>query len=161
MIDLLKVRTSRHEDLIGKAKSFDRKRSSFTTDCGRRTATLKNIFACVESQNSVLLLTDYGIWGSSEYREIYRRLRKSQGLPQNYWENPTEVFTKPSDDEWKYLMACTIYAALAIWGATVYFEKDDFLIYFGHDEDITAWFGPKAKREVKEEVAGIIKAAGK
>lgn len=82
---------------------------------------------------SLLLITEWGIWASSENWHLYYKLRQSYGDTRLLQEAPGHLFLGHETDD---LASFLQLAMLNGWGGYVLTQADYLNVFFSHDEYI-------------------------
>jgi hypothetical protein len=122
-------------------------RLSFAQNQFRYLQVAKFCAAIMPTGNISLLITDYGIFPSSENRFLYNRLRISYGNYEDLSETPLHVFEEIERAE---ILTYAQIAFINIWGGICFshetlffqFSHDEFVDFFVNDADIDK-FGQK------------------
>jgi hypothetical protein len=80
---------------------------------------------------TLLWITEWGIWPSSENLHLYYKLRQSYGEPRLLQEAPGHLFL---DYETEDLASFLQLAMLNGWGGYILTEANHMNVFFSHDE---------------------------
>jgi hypothetical protein len=104
-------------------------------DSGRKTALSKLIASFFDTDDEALLwINEFGIWESSEDRNLFDRFRRSLGEDSPLHEKPGHIFRSSELSDVSSLLAMVLYF---IWGAVLYSPAKGLLVKISHDEFIT------------------------
>lgn len=107
-------------------------------DTGKRTALARLLAeVAANGSESLLWITGYGIWPSSEIMDLFDGYRKSIGESRSIHEAPFHIFSSQDLKQLECILAVTLYF---LWDALVLNHLQGVLIEISHDEiiDISA-----------------------
>lgn len=98
-----------------------------------KTHQLARLFASCLSHHSqtMLWITEFGVWASSENNHLYYRLRRSYEDFRAIYEAPGHLFLKHEQED---LITFTQLAILSGWGGYIFGLKSENFLAFSHDE---------------------------
>jgi hypothetical protein len=100
-------------------------------------------------QPTLLWITEWGIWGSSENWHLYYKLRQTYGDMRLLHESPGHLFLEYESED---LASFVQIAMLNGWGGYIlthanytnaFFSHDEYIDFFGNLADVRAEFGPR------------------
>jgi hypothetical protein len=107
---------------------------SISPDSGRKTALSKLITSFFDTDDEALLwINEFGIWPSSEDRNLFAGFRRSLGENSPLHEKPGHIFRSSELKDVSSLLAMVLYF---VWGAILYSPAKGLIIEISHDEVI-------------------------
>jgi len=104
-------------------------------DSGRKTALARLLASLVNGDSkSLFWITGYGIWPSSENRELFRGYRQSLGELRSLGEAPCHFFEKPDLAQIECLILMALYF---VWDAIIIEGSGNQVFKLSHDEIMT------------------------
>lgn len=102
-------------------------------DAGKRTALARTLSALASQTDSsgMLWITGYGIWPSSENRELFYVLRRSLGESRLLNDVPCHLFDQSDTVGLECLLDLVLYF---FWDATLYLVPVGIIVRLSHDE---------------------------
>lgn len=118
--------------------------SPIPVDSGRKTAISRAIVLSFDTDNEALLwINEFGIWESSEDRNLFEGFRRSLGEHRPLHEKPGHIFSSSDLINVRSLVAMTLYF---VWGGILYSPAKRLAIKISHDEHIS--FFARDKKDV-------------
>jgi len=109
--------------------------SAIPADSGRKTALSRVLVSFFDTDDEALLwINEFGIWESSEDRNLFAGFRRSLGEQSPLHEKPGHLFSSNDLKDVGSLIAMTLYF---VWGAILYSPAKSLAIKISHDEFIT------------------------
>ena len=103
-------------------------------DSGRKSAISRALVSQFDANGeSLLWINEFGIWPSSEERNLFDGFRRSLGERRALHEAPGHLFSKSDLANVTSLLAMALYF---IWGAVLYSPEKGLAIEIDHDEFI-------------------------
>lgn len=102
-------------------------------DAGRKTALASRLagLAASERHHSLLWITGYGVWPSSEHRPLFDRFRQGLGESRDLAAAPGQLAGPADREDLTSLLALSLYFC---WDASLYIAAGRALIALTHDE---------------------------
>lgn len=127
---------SRGEPSPGEAPSdfgyFHETAYKMPPDAGRKTAIARTLVALAdEEEESLLWITGYGIWPSSENQSLFYALRRSMGENRDLRSAPCHLFGTSDLEQVEYLIDLILYFS---WDASMYLPSGKVILALSHDE---------------------------
>jgi hypothetical protein len=120
-------------------------------DSGKKTALARIITELFAQEYEALLWIDeYGIWPSSENRNLFDGFRRSLGENRQLQDKPGHIFSKHDLVSISSLLSLILYFC---WGAVIVSTDKNILIRISHDEILKIYLkseGEKSKKILKE-----------
>jgi len=126
--------------------------AAIPVDSGRKTAISRAIVSVFDTDSEALLwINEFGIWESSEDRNLFDGFRRSLGEHSHLYEKPGHVFSSSDLTGVGSLVAMTLYF---VWGAVLYSPTRSVAIRISHDEYVSVF---ARNREEVSEITEMLK----
>jgi hypothetical protein len=107
-------------------------RFSIPADSGRKTALSRQIVSLFSADEEALLwINEFGIWPSSEDRNLFKHFRESLGEASSLQNKPAHIFRRSELDDVASLLGMVLFF---FWGAVMYSPARGLLVEISHDE---------------------------
>lgn len=111
--------------------------SSIPADSGHKTALSRAIVSFFDTDNEALLwINEFGIWESSEDRNLFEGFRRSLGEHSPLRDKPGHIFSSSDLSNVGSLVAMILYF---VWGGILYSPAKSLAINISHDEYISVF----------------------
>ncbi len=111
--------------------------SAIPADSGRKTAISRAMVLLFDATDEALLwINEFGIWPSSEDRNLFEGFRRSLGEHSPLHEKPGHIFSSRDLSNVGSLVAMMLYF---VWGGILYSPVRGLAIKISHDEYITVF----------------------
>jgi hypothetical protein len=120
------------------------------SDCGRKTALARLITGVVResSASTVVRITGYGIWSSSENPKLFEAVRRGWGERRPLRISPFHAFESGDSEQLECLLDLVLYFS---WDALLVTCEPRTALWFSHDEMLDLHAGdPALHLEFKE-----------
>ncbi len=128
-------------------------------DSGKKAILAKTISEFfIQESESLLWIDEYGIWPSSEDRNLFDGFRKSLGETKHLQDTPGHIFTRQDLTSIASLLSLVLYFC---WGAIIVSKDKNILVRISHDEVLTIYMreGEEQLKTIKAKIELIISSS--
>ncbi|MBP7253713.1 MAG: hypothetical protein KBA75_09545 [Alphaproteobacteria bacterium] len=109
-----------------------KKQFEIPTDAGKRIALVKELTEPFRANNKTLIwITDWGGWPSSERQHIFYRLRAPYSCDALLVDQQGQVFGR---EEFEDMVSCVTLGVTFLWDVCVLTPLNTRTLFFSHDE---------------------------